>query len=69
MDGPKLVVALLATVAAAAFTDLPASQPSLRASSRLSNIWIPNVRDTYITGQSSPSVSIPSNYNVGKNED
>merc|ERR1712241_886242 len=34
-------------------------------SNRLANIWIPNVRDTFITGQGTPSVAIPSNYNIG----
>ena len=30
------------------------------------NLWIPNVRDTFITGDTSPSVSIPTNYKLGK---
>jgi len=30
------------------------------------NLWIPNVRDTFITGENSPSVSIPTNYKLGE---
>ena len=29
------------------------------------NLWIPNLRDTFITGQPSASVAIPTNYKIG----
>ena len=38
------------------------------SNSQLGNIWIPEIRDTYITGQSAPAVDIPSNYNIGETE-